>query len=53
MENNAGHIGLFFILVALFLGKEFIDLFKYMIHVLIVTKADRVGWSRAKVVPLV
>ena len=36
-------ISAFFISVALFLGKEFIDLFKYMIHVLIVTKADRVG----------
>lgn len=36
-------ISAFFISVVLFLGKEFIDLFKYMIHVLIVTKADRVG----------
>ena len=42
MENNEGHIGLFYF-SSPFLGKEFIDLFKYMIHVLIVTKADRVG----------
>lgn len=51
MENNEGHIGLFYF-SSPFFGKG-IDLFKYMIHVLIVTKADRVGWSRAKVVPLV